>query len=342
MKRIIAIFIIFILGSVPAWGTQFNLHDLETPTGADKLLFADETDEELYNMLISSLPAVLDLEIGIDIYSIIAADAAFQSADDDLTDLADGSLTGTKVGFSDSDSNFNSDNIDAAMSELDNVINGGVPNSATAKVNWSQLVDVPAGFADGSDATGTGGDQLVDIVTTTPLLIDDGANKDNVLPGTDADITFSMPAATNAIDGHMTSASMVILENNAKNKYSLTIDGGGSAITTGVKYNSFFFIPRNLTLTGVALTTNEQVGSCTVDVWAGMLGGTTGFLNITNSNSLFNVATPPSITDASVDNTIGVSSFDVGEADFNNLTVIGVNIDACTTLTRICIVFYFE
>jgi len=267
----------------------------------------------------------------------------FQPSDDDLTDLAeDGSLTGAKVGFSDSDSKFSSDNIDAAMSELNNFINGGVPNSVTAKVNWSQLVDVPAGFADGSDATGTGGDQEVDIVTTAPLFIDGGANKDNVLPGTDGDVTFSIPAATNIAPGHMTAVSMATLENNAKNKYSLTISGDGSAITAGVKYDAFFFIPRDLTLTGIALTTDEQVGSCTVDIWAGALGGTTGFLNITDSNSLFNVATPPSIADASSDNTVGVSSFDTDEEDVTQSTVIGINVDACVSLTRICIIFYFE
>jgi hypothetical protein len=34
-------------------------------------------------------------------------------------------------------------------------INGGVPNSESAMVDWSQLANVPTGFADGSDATGS-------------------------------------------------------------------------------------------------------------------------------------------------------------------------------------------
>lgn len=75
-----------------------------------------------------------------------------QASDADLTDLADGSLTGTKVGFADTDGNFTATDVQSAIEELDDVINGGVPNSATAKVDWSELANVPAGFADGSDA----------------------------------------------------------------------------------------------------------------------------------------------------------------------------------------------
>jgi hypothetical protein len=61
------------------------------------------------------------------------------------------------VDFDDADSNWTATTIGAALEELDNVINGGAPNDATGKVDWSQLVNVPAGFADGADASGSGG-----------------------------------------------------------------------------------------------------------------------------------------------------------------------------------------
>lgn len=80
-----------------------------------------------------------------------------QDADADLTDLADGSLTGTKVGFADTDNLFTATNIQAAVEELNDSINDGNPNGTGAKVHWSQLLGVPAGFADGTDSEGIGG-----------------------------------------------------------------------------------------------------------------------------------------------------------------------------------------
>jgi hypothetical protein len=58
--------------------------------------------------------------------------------------------------FDDADNNFTATTVGPAIEELDDVINAGVPNSATAKVDWSELANVPAGFADGSD-DGAGG-----------------------------------------------------------------------------------------------------------------------------------------------------------------------------------------
>ncbi|MCP4717418.1 MAG: hypothetical protein GY868_20030, partial [Deltaproteobacteria bacterium] len=57
-----------------------------------------------------------------------------------------------------------------------------------------------------------GGDQLVDVVATTPLLVNATTNVDNALPGSDSDITFSMPAATNSANGYMTSTQVTALE----------------------------------------------------------------------------------------------------------------------------------
>lgn len=106
----------------------------------------------------AAMRSILDLEAGTDFYSMAAADAAFQPLDADLTDLADGSLTGTKVGFADTDSNFTATDVQSAIEELDNV-NGSGPNATDGKVDWSQLVNVPPGFADGSD-DGAGGGSL--------------------------------------------------------------------------------------------------------------------------------------------------------------------------------------
>ncbi len=138
--------------------------------------------------------------------------AIYQPYDVDLSDLADGSLSGSKVGFSDPNSDWTATDMTNAFAEMITSINGGTPNSAPAKVHWSQLSGVPAGFADGIDGTGTGGDQLVDIVTNSPLLVNGGSNVNDALPGSDSDIIFSISAATNTAPGHMTTAQVVALE----------------------------------------------------------------------------------------------------------------------------------
>jgi hypothetical protein len=76
---------------------------------------------------------------------------------------------------------------------------------------------VPKKQTDGSvawavDSTGAGGDQLVDLVATSPLLVNETTNVNDALPGSDADITFSMPAATNSAGGYMTAAHVTALE----------------------------------------------------------------------------------------------------------------------------------
>ncbi len=60
------------------------------------------------------------------------------------------------VVFDDADGNFTAATVGAAIEELASV-NGSGPNASDGKVEWSQLIGVPAGFADGSDDGGGGG-----------------------------------------------------------------------------------------------------------------------------------------------------------------------------------------
>lgn len=78
-----------------------------------------------------------------------------KTIDGDLNTILD--VDDDEVNFDDADSNFTAATVAAALEELDDVINAGAPNDATAKVDWSQLGNVPAGFADGSDDGGGGG-----------------------------------------------------------------------------------------------------------------------------------------------------------------------------------------
>lgn len=69
-------------------------------------------------------------------------------------------LNDDNVDFDDADSNFAATTIGAAIEELDDVNVSGV-NASDGKVDWTQLVNVPSGFADGSDATAAGGSSTV-------------------------------------------------------------------------------------------------------------------------------------------------------------------------------------
>lgn len=66
------------------------------------------------------------------------------------------------VAFDDANSDWTATAIGPALEELVTEINSGVPNSATAKVHWSQLAGVPVDFADGTDdGAGGSGDEVV-------------------------------------------------------------------------------------------------------------------------------------------------------------------------------------
>src|SRR4029077_7910955 len=62
----------------------------------------------------------------------------------------------TQVAYADNGNNYSATTLAGAIDELATV-DGSGPNSSTAKVDWSQLQNVPAGFADGIDNTGGGG-----------------------------------------------------------------------------------------------------------------------------------------------------------------------------------------
>jgi hypothetical protein len=66
-------------------------------------------------------------------------------------------VPGSSVVFADTDGLWTATNVQAALEEMNNSINAGVPNGTGAKVHWSQLLGMPADFADGADAGAGGG-----------------------------------------------------------------------------------------------------------------------------------------------------------------------------------------
>lgn len=163
-----------------------------------------------------------------------------QGADADLDDLADGSLTGTKVAFADTDGLWTAANIQAALEEMNDSINTGVPNGTGAKVHWSQLLGVPAGFADGSD-DGAGGTPAAITVadttdTTSYVALFESATGD-LGPKTDAGLTYNAGTGTltatgftgpltGTASGNLTTSSTGTLTNK-----TLDVEGTENVIT---------------------------------------------------------------------------------------------------------------
>jgi len=90
-----------------------------------------------------------------------------------------------------------------------------------------------------ADATGAGGDQLVDIVTTAPLLVNGGTNVDNALPGSDADITFSVQDASTSQKGVAQFSS----DNFAASNGTITVKDDGIAAAEIADLYGFELIP---------------------------------------------------------------------------------------------------
>lgn len=79
------------------------------------------------------------------------------------------------VNFDDADSNWTATTIGAALEELNDVINGGLPNAANGKLDWSQIVNVPSGFADGVDNSGSsGGGTTIDVQEDGSTVVQTG------------------------------------------------------------------------------------------------------------------------------------------------------------------------
>lgn len=120
----------------------------------------------------AAMRGLLDLEPGTD----------FNPYDLDIADLADGSLTGTKVGFADTDGLWTAINIQAALEELNDSINAGVPNGTGAKVHWSQITGMPAAFQDGTDdGSGTDDQTAAEVPVTDSGGFWTGVNVETIL-----------------------------------------------------------------------------------------------------------------------------------------------------------------
>lgn len=116
--------------------------------------------------------------------------------------------------------------------------------------------------------------------------------------------------------------------------WNISLGNDSDAITTGKKILKTVCVSFKHDLEEIGLCTDETSGSITIDVWIDEKGATTGLAEITDADSLFDTASEPTISDASSDNCVAVTSFDSGEdTDIPAGTCYVINVDAASTLT---------
>jgi hypothetical protein len=150
----------------------------------------------------------------------------------------------------------------------------------------------------------------------------------------DADTITTTELANNAVetanitDGHVTVAK---LSTGAKTgQITVTIDGGGSAITTGIKGD--LEIPIGVTLTAVRMLA-DQSGSIVVDIWKD------SYANYppTDADSITASAVPTiSTATKSEDTTLTGWTTSITAGD-----ILRFNVDSATTITRVQISLRF-
>jgi hypothetical protein len=112
--------------------------------------------------------------------------------------------------------------------------------------------------------------------------------------------------------------------------YEFVIDGGGSAITTGVKGD--LYVPDAFTVTGVVMLA-DQSGSIVVDIW----NDTYANYPPTDADSLPGAGTPPTISSATKSKDTTLTSWDTSvPAD----STLRFNVDSATTVTRVVVAIF--
>ncbi len=138
----------------------------------------------------------------------------------------------------------------------------------------------------------------------------------------DSSLTISGSSITNTIDLRVANITNTKISN-----FGITIDGGGTAITTGIK--GYVSIPFSGTISSWTLLA-DQSGSIAIDVWKDV------YANY-----------PPTVADTIVGSEKPTITTATNSQDTNLTTwttavtagdVIGFKVDSCTTITRVTLV----
>lgn len=150
--------------------------------------------------------------------------------------------------------------------------------------------------------------------------------------GASGDIGASAPAdaSTAGATGKVADAGHKHSRLSERALYEFVIDGGGSAITTGIKGD--LYVPDAFTITGVVMLA-DQSGSIVVDIW----NDTYANYPPTDADSLPGAGTPPTISSTTKSKDTTLTSWDTTvPAD----STLRFNVDSATTITRVVVAIY--
>lgn len=178
-------------------------------------------------------------------------------------------------------------------------------------------------FTDGAAAGISDGDTLVTGLTfpnTGLHILDTNASHDLIVaPGSDLSADRTLTVTTGDANRSITLP--------VKGVVGITIDGGGTAITTGVK--GYVSCPFAGTIVSATLLA-DQSGSIVIDVWKDTYANAPP----TDTDSITS-STPPTLSSAakSQDTTLTSWITSVAAGD-----VFGFNVDSATTVTRVTLI----
>ncbi len=193
---------------------------------------------------------------------------------------------------------------------------------AAGSVTNAKLADVPTDTFKGRTTAGTGVPEDLTVTQATelinPMVGDSGAGGTKGL--------VPAPAAGDAAASKFLKADGVwTVVSVAQTKVvGITIDGGGGAITTGVK--GYIQVPYNATITKVTMLA-DQSGSIVVDIWKDTYANYPPIVG----DSITAAAKPTiSATNKSQDSTLTGWTTSITSGD-----VLGFNVDSISTITRL-------
>src|SRR3990167_5700355 len=134
---------------------------------------------------------------------------------------------------------------------------------------------------------------------------------------------IELPTLTDAAMGLATTASGVLIKATPATTVGITIDGGGSAITTGVK--GYSEVPYAMTITGWTCLC-DQSGSIVLDVWKDTYANYPPTVADTIAGT-----EKPTLTSATKNQDLTLSSWTTAVSAGD---IIGYNVDSITTVQR--------
>ncbi len=209
-----------------------------------------------------------------------------------------------------------------------------VTGSSGAPTDATYITQTANGSLSSEQALGSLATGIVKNATTTGVLSIASAGTDYVVPAGNVATATALAA-----NGANCSAGQFPIGVNAsgasesctviKGTFGVTIDGGGSAITTGIK--GYVTVPYGMTITGWDILSDAS-GSIVVDVWKDTYANYPPTVSDTIAGT-----EKPTLSTATKNQDASLSSWTTTVTAGD---IIGFKVDSATTVTRVHVIIY--